>query len=59
MGSLERKVKRQKEIEELLNIKNTYGKKPRTICPKCKKKSLFIINNKNETYCIRCDQRIK
>lgn len=58
MSNFERKIKRQREIDELLNIKKLYGKKPKFICPRCHKKTLFMTNNKNEIYCIRCDQLV-
>lgn len=57
--NLLRKIKRQKEKDKQINIKKTYGKKPKGICPKCKKHSLFMTNNNNETFCIRCDKRVK
>ena len=53
MSSIARKLKRQKEKEELKNIHKTYGKKPKGVCPKCKKHSLFFTNKDNETLCIR------
>lgn len=58
MGSLERKINRKREMDELLNIRNLYHKKPKSKCPKCKRKSLFITNNKGEIFCIRCDQLV-
>lgn len=58
MSSIERKIRRQREIDELLNIKKLYGKKPKFICPRCHKKTLFMTNNKNEIYCIRCDRLV-
>ena len=32
-------------------IKNTYGKKPKGICPICKKHSIFVTNKDKEVYC--------
>lgn len=58
MGSLERQIKRQKEIDDLLNIRKTYGKKPKIICPKCHRKSLFMQNKDGNVYCIRCDSLV-
>lgn len=58
MGSLQRKIKRQEEFKELINIRNTYGKKPKIVCPKCKKRSLFMSNNNGEIFCIRCDSKV-
>lgn len=57
--SLLRKIKRKEENKEINNIKLTYGKKPKSKCPKCGKKSLFYTNEDKETYCIRCDRQIK
>ena len=31
MGSLQRRIKRQEEVKELINIRNTYGKKPKIV----------------------------
>ena len=59
MSSLKRKFERIKEQEEQNNIKNTYGKKPKGVCPNCKKHSLFMTNKDNEIYCIRCTERVK
>lgn len=59
MSSLKRKFERIKEKEEQNNIKNTYGKKPKGICPNCKKHSLFMTNKDKEVYCIRCNERVK
>lgn len=58
MGSLARKFERQKEVERLLDIRKTYGKKPKIVCPKCKKKSLFMTNDNGEIFCIRCDSKV-
>lgn len=58
MSNIERKIRKQREKDELLNIKKLYGKKPKFICPRCHKKTLFMANNKNEIYCIRCDQLV-
>jgi hypothetical protein len=57
-NSLDRKVRRRKEKEEIINIKKVYGKKPKEMCPKCHKKSIFYSNNKKEVFCIRCDKRV-
>lgn len=54
----ERKMLREREKEKLKEIHQTYNKKPREICPKCHKKSLFMTNSKNEVYCIRCDKLV-
>lgn len=59
MSNIERKIRKQREKDELLNIKKLYGKKPKFICPRCHKKTLFMANNKNEIYCIRCDQLVR
>lgn len=56
--SLERIVKRNKEKEKLKNIKMTYGKKPKGICPYCHNKTLFMKNEKEEIFCIRCNKQI-
>lgn len=58
MGSLERKLDRKKEKEKLIDIHKTYGKKPKMVCPKCHRKSLFMTNSKKEVYCIRCDKMV-
>lgn len=57
--NLKRSIERNKEKEKLKEIRNTYKKKPKEICPKCKKHTLFMINKGNELYCIRCDNRVK
>ena len=57
--SFDRKYKRLKEKKEQENIKKTYGKKPKGICPACNKHSLFMTNNKGEIFCIRCDNKVK
>lgn len=57
--SFKRKLERKNEKKEQLNIKNTYGKKPKGICPRCHKHSIFMTNKENEVYCIRCNNRIK
>lgn len=54
----ERKILREREKEKLKEIHKTYNRKPKDICPKCHKKSLFMINSKNEVYCIRCDKLV-
>lgn len=59
MSNFKRKLERTKEKKEIINLKNTYGKKIKEKCPKCKKKSLFMTNKNGETYCIRCDERVK
>ena len=59
MSSMLRRIKRAEEKKKLNEIRYTYGKKPKGICPKCKKHSLFMTNSKNEVYCIRCDECIK
>ena len=57
-SNLARKLERQKEIKRLEDIRNTYNKKPKQVCPKCHKKSLFMTNSKNEVYCIRCNKQV-
>ena len=57
--NFKRKLERNKEKKEQFNIKNTYGKKPKGICPYCKKHSIFMKNKDNEFYCIRCDEKVK
>lgn len=59
MSSMLRQIKRAKEKKKLNEIRYTYGKKPKGICPKCKRHSLFMTNSKNEVYCIRCNECIK
>lgn len=56
--NLLRKVVRNKEKEKIEEIKKIYGKKPKAKCPICKRKSLFITNDKGELFCIRCDSKI-
>ena len=59
MSSMLRQIKRAEEKKKLNEIRYTYGKKPKEICPKCKKHSLFMTNSKNEVYCICCNECIK
>ena len=59
MSNMLRKLKRKEEKDKQINIKNTYGKKPKEICPRCKRKTLFMTNKDGEVYCIRCDNRVK
>ena len=59
MSNMLRKFKRKEEKDKQINIRNTYGKKPKEICPKCKRKTLFMTNKNGEVYCIRCDNRVK
>ena len=59
MSGLSRKIKRQKESDEIENIRKVYKKKPKIKCPICGKRSLFMTNDKKEVYCIRCDNKIK
>ena len=59
MSSLERKFQRVKEKQELKNIRKNYRKKPKGVCPNCKKHSLFYTNENGETYCMRCDALVK
>lgn len=59
MSNMLRKFKRKEEKGKQINIKNTYGKKPKEICPRCKRKTLFMTNKDGEVYCIRCDNRVK
>lgn len=58
MGSLARIIERKREKEELRNIRNLYHIKPKKTCLKCKRKSLFMTNDKGEIFCIRCDQLV-
>lgn len=58
MSSLARQIKRKKEKDELKEIHTMYHKKAKNVCPKCHKKSLFMTNEKGETYCMRCDKLI-
>lgn len=59
MSNMLRKFKRKEEKDKQINIRNTYGKKPKEICPRCKRKTLFMTNKDGEVYCIRCDNRVK
>ena len=59
MSSMLRQIKRAEEKKKLNEIRYTYGKKPKGICPKCNKHSLFMTNSKNEVYCIRCNECVK
>ena len=59
MSNMLRKFKRKEEKDKQINIRNTYGKKPKEICPRCKRKTLFMTNKDGEVYCIRCDSRVK
>ena len=59
MSNMLRKFKRKEEKNKQINIRNTYGKKPKEICPRCKRKTLFMTNKDGEVYCIRCDNRVK
>ena len=54
-----RKIERNKEKAKQKDIRNTYGKKPKGICPKCKKHSLFMTNTEGQVFCIRCDNIVK
>ena len=58
MSSLLRMIQREEEKKKLIEIRKTYGKKPKIICPKCKRKSLFMTNKNNEIFCIRCDSKV-
>lgn len=62
MSSLLRKIKRnqnqENERKEIKNIQNIFKKKPKDKCPKCNMKSLFYTNEKKETYCVRCEERV-
>ena len=57
--NLKRKIEKENEKKEIENIRKVYGKKPKDKCPKCHKKSLFMTNEKKETFCIRCDKIVK
>ena len=59
INNILKKFKKKKEKDKQINIKNTYGKKPKGICPKCRRKTLFMTNKDGEVYCIRCDNRVK
>ena len=59
MSNMLRKWKRHEEKNKQINIKNTYGKKPKGVCPRCKRKTLFMTNKDGEVYCIRGDSRGK
>lgn len=59
MSNMLRKFKRKEEKDKQINIRDTYGKKPKEICPRCKRKTLFMTNKDGEVYCIRCDNRVK
>ena len=59
MSSFIRKLERVKEKHEQENIKKVYGKKPKGVCPNCKKQSMFFTNENGETYCMRCDALVK
>ncbi len=50
MSSVLRKIKRNKERDEVLN---RYGKKPKHACPKCGKLTLFQRKGKN-VICVQC-----
>lgn len=54
-----RQLARSKENEELEFLRKTYGKKPKERCPQCNRKSLFMLNDKGEIYCIRCNKIVK
>lgn len=54
----ERKILREREKDKLKEIHKAYSRKPKEICPKCHKKSLFMTNSKNEVYCIRCNNLV-
>lgn len=56
--SFSRLVKRNKEKQEIENIKRTYGKKAKVKCPKCNKKTLFYTNKEKEIYCMRCEEKV-
>jgi ssDNA-binding Zn-finger/Zn-ribbon topoisomerase 1 len=59
MGSIGRRIEVEAERKKIKEIQKTYGKKPKEICPKCHKKSIFFTNKKGELFCIRCDQKVK
>lgn len=54
----QRQILKNKEIQELENIKSLYGKKPKEKCPICHKKSLFMTNDNGEIFCVRCDSKV-
>lgn len=59
MSNMLRKIKRSQDKKEQINLRNTYGKKPKQICPRCHLHSLFLQNKDSEVYCVRCNNRIK
>lgn len=59
MSNFQRKIKREKEKEELNRIKELYKNKPKIKCPKCHKKTLFMKNDDGNLFCIRCEQQVK
>lgn len=56
---LKRKLIKNEEKEELNNLRKMYGKKPKTKCPKCNKKTLFFKNKDGEVFCVRCDKIVR
>lgn len=55
---IEQDIECPSNCSKLKEIHNTYNRKPKEICPKCHKKSLFMTNSKNEVYCIRCNNLV-
>lgn len=56
--NLARSIKKEEEKKKLKEIRETYDKKPKNVCPRCHKRALFFINSKNEIYCVRCDNMV-
>ena len=52
------KINRELEKKEWARIKSVYGKTPTEKCPKCHKKSLFMINAEGGIFCVRCDHQV-
>lgn len=57
MGSLARKIERQREKDELLNIRNLYHKNQKHVS-KMQKEIIIYDNDKGKIFCIRCDQLV-
>lgn len=49
------KLDRNKEKKEWERLRQVYGREPKEKCPKCHKKSLFMVNTENQIFCVRCD----
>lgn len=57
-SSFKRIIECKEEKKKIKNIHRTYRKKPKGICPKCRKKSLFFTNDNGEIFCIRCNNLV-